>query len=77
MINTLIFDFGDVFINLDKQAPYTEMYKLGICAFSKEMDEFNKSYEIGRVSTDDFFNFYQKLLPKCAKFEIANECINH
>ena len=30
MINTLIFDFGDVFINLDKQAPYTEMKKLGI-----------------------------------------------
>ena len=72
MINTLIFDFGDVFINLDKQAPYTEMKKLGISAFSKEMDEFNKSYEIGRVSTDDFFNFYQNLLPHSTKFEIAN-----
>jgi len=30
MIKTLIFDFGDVFINLDKEAPYIEMRKLGI-----------------------------------------------
>ena len=36
MINTLIFDFGDVFINLDKQAPYTEMKKLGIHHFLKK-----------------------------------------
>lgn len=28
MIDTIIFDFGDVFINLDKQAPLTALKKL-------------------------------------------------
>ena len=30
MIKTLLFDFGDVFINLDKEASGIEMKKLGI-----------------------------------------------
>ncbi|MBT7242388.1 MAG: HAD family phosphatase, partial [Flavobacteriaceae bacterium] len=49
MIKTLIFDFGDVFINLDKEAPYIEMRKLGIHSFSKEMVEINKRYETGII----------------------------
>ena len=55
MIKTLIFDFGDVFINLDKEAPYIEMKKLGIHSFSDEMIEINKLYETGTISTSSFF----------------------
>ena len=51
MIKTLIFDFGDVFINLDKEAPYIEMRKLGIHSFSKEMVEINGKAKEG-------FEFY-------------------
>jgi putative hydrolase of the HAD superfamily len=30
MINTIIFDFGDIFINLEKQASIDEFKKLGL-----------------------------------------------
>ncbi|MDP5093445.1 MAG: HAD family phosphatase, partial [Polaribacter sp.] len=30
MIKNIIFDFGDIFINLDKEATYREMAKLGV-----------------------------------------------
>ena len=39
MINTLIFDFGDVFINLDKPAIERSMNKLGISTITNEMLE--------------------------------------
>ena len=61
MIKTLIFDFGDVFINLDKEAPYIEMRKLGIHSFSNEMVEINKRYETGIISTSAFLDFYCKI----------------
>lgn len=38
MINTLLFDFGDVFLNLDKEATTRELKKLGLNAFTPEME---------------------------------------
>ena len=37
MISTIIFDFGDVFINLDKQAIERELYKLGVKTITEDM----------------------------------------
>ena len=37
MIKTIIFDFGDVFINLDKTAIDRELYKLGVTTITEEM----------------------------------------
>jgi hypothetical protein len=39
MINTLIFDFGDVFINLDKPAIERSLKKLGVSTITNEMLE--------------------------------------
>jgi len=63
MIKTLIFDFGDVFINLDKEAPYLKMATLGITSFSEEMIETNKLYETGKISTEEFLAFYNRKFP--------------
>ncbi|MBE9489289.1 MAG: HAD family phosphatase [Bacteroidetes bacterium] len=60
MIKTLIFDFGDVFIDLDKEAPYKEMEKLGITFFSEEMSKTNILYETGKIITSEFLEFYTK-----------------
>ena len=38
MINTIIFDFGDVFINLDKPAIERSLSKLGVTSISKKDD---------------------------------------
>ncbi len=58
MIKTLIFDFGDVFINLDKPATLRELQKLKITHFSEIHLEHNKAYEMGLISSEDFLSGY-------------------
>ena len=58
MIKNLIFDFGDIFINLDKPATARELEKLGITDFTSEMIEKNQAYEKGLMTTEDFVDFY-------------------
>ena len=64
MIKTLIFDFGDVFINLDKEGAMNhalELFKLD--TFSEEMIAFNSLYEQGLISTEEFIDFYLENFP--------------
>lgn len=70
MIKTLIFDFGDVFINLDKQATYRELVKLGITSFSEEMVATNKLYETGNISSSAFVSYYQQIFPTTTKKQL-------
>jgi len=70
MIKTIIFDFGDVFINLDKQATYRELKKLGITSFSEEMMEINKLYETGNISSAEFVSFYHKVFPNSERKQL-------
>lgn len=60
MINAIIFDFGDVFINLDKQATMDGLKDLGISHWNEDLDQLNIQYEIGSISGDDFLNGIQK-----------------
>ena len=71
MIKTLIFDFGDVFINLDKEATSTELQKLGISSLSKEMLQINILYETGKINTDAFLNSYLKLFPEFSSEQLS------
>ena len=64
MIKTIIFDFGDVFINLDKEATLTQLQKFGISSFNEEMLQINILYETGKINTDTFLNSYLKLFPE-------------
>ena len=63
MINTLIFDFGDVFINLDKPATERSLNKLGVSNISIEMREIAILYEKGWITTDEFINSFKKRFP--------------
>ena len=63
MIKTLIFDFGDVFINLNKESTLIELQKLGITSFSEEMLQINIQYESGRINTETFVSSYLELFP--------------
>lgn len=71
MITTIIFDFGDVFINLDKPATEKELKKLGLSSISKELSDFNKLYEIGKVTTSDFIDHYHEIIPNTTKERIV------
>ncbi|WP_369995829.1 HAD family hydrolase [Winogradskyella sp.] len=64
MINTLIFDFGDVFINLDKQGAMQNALKLfKLKVFEDDMISTNAKYETGQISTSEFIAFYLKKFP--------------
>lgn len=59
MIDTLIFDFGDVFINLDKQGAMQNALNLfKLDTFEEDMTNTNVLYEIGKISTEEFIDFY-------------------
>lgn len=66
MINTLLFDFGDVFLNLDKEATARELKKLGLNAFTPEMEQLNNAYEKGEITSGEFVEFYQKWFPQAS-----------
>ncbi|MDN3494024.1 HAD family hydrolase [Winogradskyella bathintestinalis] len=64
MIKTLIFDFGDVFINLDKQGAMQNALNLfQLETFAADMIATNEQYEIGKISTTEFLEFYSKKFP--------------
>lgn len=67
MIKNLIFDFGDIFINLDKPATARELEKLGITDFTPEMVEKNQLYEKGLMTTEAFVDFYHAKFPNATK----------
>ncbi len=58
-IKTLLFDFGDVFINLDKSATLKHLAQFGITKLSPEQIEKNKAYEVGKLSSQDFISYYR------------------
>lgn len=72
MIKHLIFDFGDVFINLDKTAATRTFEALGIPQFDSKITKFNENYEIGKVSTAAFIAQYQQWYPTLTASQITN-----
>lgn len=70
MMEAIIFDFGDVFINLNKQAIDTEFRKLGLTAWHNDLDVLNKKYEIGKIDELEFMEGFQKHLPNAGLVEI-------
>jgi glucose-1-phosphatase len=60
MINAIIFDFGDVFINLDKQATQDSLKNLGISEWNEDLNQLNLQYEVGAIAKEDFLSGIQK-----------------
>lgn len=63
MINTIIFDFGDIFINLNKPGVDQAFRKLGLKEWYADLDELNKRFEIGKATELEFIQGFQKHLP--------------
>lgn len=73
MINTIIFDFGNVFVNLDIEAAHKHALEtFQIESLSEEMLGFNSFYEQGLISTDEFLEFYSENFPKLSKEELID-----
>lgn len=73
MIKTLIFDFGDVFINLDKHGAMQHALDLfGLETFEDAMIATNMQYEVGNISTSEFIAFYKSKFPNLSVTDIID-----
>jgi glucose-1-phosphatase len=72
MINAIIFDFGDVFINLEKQKSIDEFKKLGLDGPNEELIAQNDLFEKGKISEMQFIETFQKYIPNASLDEIVN-----
>jgi FMN phosphatase YigB (HAD superfamily) len=70
MINTIIFDFGDVFINLDKQATFDRLRNLGLSQWHENLDQLNIQFETGQISREEFVDGIKKFIPDASSDEI-------
>ncbi|QKX07493.1 HAD family phosphatase [Aquimarina sp. TRL1] len=72
MIKTIIFDFGDVFINLDKTATADAFSKLKTSSSQAFITQINELYETGMITTEEFFTHYSTIYPELTSFLIKD-----
>jgi len=72
MIKNIIFDFGDVFINLDKSATLQALIKAGYKEIPKGLFPLASSYEKGLLDTPSFLKAVNGFLPNSTKEEIID-----
>lgn len=63
MINTIIFDFGDIFLNLEKEASLEAFRELGLNGPNPKLLEKNDLFERGKISELEFIETFQEFLP--------------
>lgn len=70
MIDTIIFDFGDIFINLDKEATPLALKKLGLKEWNSNLDTLNLDFEKGKISEMEFIIGLQNYIPNASIHQI-------
>jgi len=71
MIENIIFDFGDIFINLDKIGAMSNALELfKVKEFTPQMIQINMDYEKGLITTEAFIQFYTTTYPHVSKKDI-------
>ncbi|MGZ0017915.1 HAD family hydrolase [Yeosuana sp. AK3] len=71
MINTIIFDFGNIFLNLDidgAEQKTLDVFKLK--KLPEEMTSINGLYEQGLLSSEEFIEFYTDNFPNISEEKI-------
>lgn len=77
-IKAVIFDLGGVLLNLDMSRPGTKMEALGLVD-GPAFHELVGQYQLGSISTDDFFDNLMSLCPRAADrqelMNVWNSCL--
>ncbi len=72
MIKNIIFDFGDIFINLDKEVIFREIQEFGgKTELTPEILAVNKRYEVGGVSSKGFIAALATVYPEANTQDIV------
>lgn len=73
MIKTLIFDFGNIFFNLDIDGALKKaLDTFKINTIAEEMTAINSLYEQGLISTNEFIEFYSENFSNLSKADIVD-----
>jgi len=67
MIKAIIFDFGDVFINLDKEGPNKKLKEMNIVDLPESIMSKNHDYEQGFVTSDEISEHYRTHFPQLSQ----------
>ncbi|MFP9100217.1 HAD-IA family hydrolase [Flavobacterium sp. RHBU_24] len=59
MVNTIIFDLGDVFLNKDKQAKVDAFASLGLYGWNEALETLEKKFETGKIDSDAYLKGIQ------------------
>lgn len=70
MINTIIFDFGDIFINLEKEKQIEAFRKLGLPGPNEELITQNDLFEKGQITELEFLESFLKFIPNASLEQI-------
>jgi len=71
MIKNIVFDFGNVFLNLDLEGALQNALNLfELKTFPEDMNAINCLYEQGLMSTEEFIEFYQDNFPDLSEQDI-------
>lgn len=70
MIDTIIFDFGDVFINLDKEGTINGLKKLGLSEWNEDLNQLNLQFEKGQISEETFLQGLQNQVPNASPEDV-------
>ncbi|AZQ44924.1 HAD family hydrolase [Nonlabens ponticola] len=70
-IKNIIFDFGDVFIDLDKTFVFKQM-PVDDQEAREHLQLVNEKYEVGAITTVDFLDGIQSIYPQASHEELKN-----
>lgn len=72
MIKNIIFDFGDIFINLDKPAVFKALANVGYTEVTPELDDIFKAYEMGLMTSENFILKLNEIFPSATPKELKD-----
>tara|TARA_R110002049_G_scaffold762_7_gene5058 strand:- start:1698 stop:2300 length:603 start_codon:yes stop_codon:yes gene_type:complete len=72
MIKNIIFDFGDIFINLDKQVVFKALKNKNVQEFLPKYHSINEAFEVGKISPQEFVDLLQLDFPHLAQEAIID-----
>ncbi|MNK07697.1 Alpha-D-glucose-1-phosphate phosphatase YihX [compost metagenome] len=70
MVNAIIFDFGDVFINKDNEAKLNAFAALGLTEWTKDLERLETRLETGKIKEDGFLKAMQEFVPNATTKQI-------
>lgn len=70
MIDTIIFDFGDVFINKDNEAKEKALKALGLKEWNEELEKLERKFETGKTDEEGFLKGLQYYMPEASLEDI-------